>query len=185
MGLCSVKCSITILVFVVTWWFGKTLQIWYVLVKKLAFVCLPYICFWSCWWYLFSILMLGSQAEFMEHDEKPLPIDIRTLGQLAEKVRICFWENIETSSRWQSLELGKCGCLGMCFLQFCLLETDVSGLETSIFSGIKVYCSISCDNFWVIFSSNSVMRMPRPCTIRRWSLKEHSPWLLKLSRPWM
>lgn len=28
----------------------------------------------------------------MEHDEKPLPIDIRTLGQLAEKVglfRIC------------------------------------------------------------------------------------------------
>jgi hypothetical protein len=30
----------------------------------------------------------GDQAEFMEHDEKPLPIDIRTLGQLAEKVSL-------------------------------------------------------------------------------------------------
>lgn len=29
------------------------------------------------------------QAEFMEHDEKPLPIDIRLLGALAEKV-LCF-----------------------------------------------------------------------------------------------
>jgi FKBP12-rapamycin complex-associated protein len=28
---------------------------------------------------------LLNLAEFMEHDEKPLPIDIRTLGQLAEK----------------------------------------------------------------------------------------------------
>lgn len=28
------------------------------------------------------------QAEFMEHDERPLPIDIRLLGALAEKVRI-------------------------------------------------------------------------------------------------
>lgn len=27
------------------------------------------------------------QAEFMEHDERPLPIDIRLLGALAEKVR--------------------------------------------------------------------------------------------------
>jgi hypothetical protein len=26
------------------------------------------------------------QAEFMEHDEKPLPIDIRLLGALADKV---------------------------------------------------------------------------------------------------
>ena len=31
-------------------------------------------------------LMHGLQAEFMEHDEKPLPIDIRLLGALAEKV---------------------------------------------------------------------------------------------------
>lgn len=38
--------------------------------------------------------MLGSQAEFMEHDEKPLPIDIRTLGQLAEKVSICIGEHM-------------------------------------------------------------------------------------------
>lgn len=30
------------------------------------------------------------QAEFMEHDEKPLPIDIRLLGALAEKVNSMF-----------------------------------------------------------------------------------------------
>lgn len=35
----------------------------------------------------FYVLMnLFLQAEFMEHDEKPLPIDIRLLGALAEKV---------------------------------------------------------------------------------------------------
>lgn len=34
--------------------------------------------------------MLIFQAEFMEHDEKPLPIDIRLLGALAEKVAFSF-----------------------------------------------------------------------------------------------
>lgn len=32
-----------------------------------------------------------GQAEFMEHDEKPLPIDTRLLGALAEKVIFLFW----------------------------------------------------------------------------------------------
>lgn len=36
----------------------------------------------------------GDQAEFMEHDEKPLPIDIRTLGQLAEKVLAFLWQSL-------------------------------------------------------------------------------------------
>lgn len=38
--------------------------------------------------YFFSLLFnsLTFQAEFMEHDEKALPIDIRLLGALAEKV---------------------------------------------------------------------------------------------------
>lgn len=33
------------------------------------------------------IASLLNLAEFMEHDEKPLPVDIRTLGALAEKCR--------------------------------------------------------------------------------------------------
>lgn len=38
------------------------------------------------------------QAEFMEHDEKPLPIDIRTLGQLAEKVGLVSVRSAEGST---------------------------------------------------------------------------------------
>ena len=34
--------------------------------------------------------VLFGQAEFMEHDEKPLPIDTRLLGALAEKVIFLF-----------------------------------------------------------------------------------------------
>ena len=37
---------------------------------------------------LFNQFIIELQAEFMEHDEKPLPIDIRLLGALAEKVYI-------------------------------------------------------------------------------------------------
>lgn len=36
--------------------------------------------------YVLGFNWLIFQAEFMEHDEKPLPIDIRLLGALAEKV---------------------------------------------------------------------------------------------------
>lgn len=36
--------------------------------------------------YALLFLLLNLQAEFMEHDEKHLPIDIRLLGALAEKV---------------------------------------------------------------------------------------------------
>ena len=49
---------------------------------------------WS-WILLFFLLSFFSnklifQAEFMEHDEKALPIDIRLLGALAEKVTSDF-----------------------------------------------------------------------------------------------
>lgn len=39
------------------------------------------------WDLMTGYVFCGHQAEFMEHDEKPIPIDIRTLGALAEKVR--------------------------------------------------------------------------------------------------
>lgn len=36
------------------------------------------------------------QAEFMEHDEKPLPIDIRLLGALADKVRLFYFSYLSS-----------------------------------------------------------------------------------------
>lgn len=44
--------------------------------------CTLYLCYPS-----FEQFLFRFQAEFMEHDERPLPIDIRLLGALAEKVR--------------------------------------------------------------------------------------------------
>jgi len=39
----------------------------------------------------YLIVLFCKQAEFMEHDEKPLPIDTRLLGALAEKVSFLFF----------------------------------------------------------------------------------------------
>jgi hypothetical protein len=47
-------------------------------------------------------------------------------------------------------------------------------------------CSIRFNNSNKPFTAfvNSVMRMQRLCTTRRWNLKEHSLWILTWSRPW-
>lgn len=64
------------------------------------------------------------QAEFMEHDEKPLPIDIRLLGALADKV--CFIRrHFQSLSRKIFLTSCLCrisSCLISC-LSFCVVNT--------------------------------------------------------------
>lgn len=57
-------------------------------------------------------IVITDQAEFMEHDEKPLPIDTRLLGALAEKVCVVSLYNyIEISVKHLILNVIFCGSI--------------------------------------------------------------------------
>lgn len=72
------------------------------------------------------VTSLLNLAEFMEHDEKALPLDYRTLGALAEKchafAKALHYKEIEFQTSPQTVSPQRCSWMGlMLTLTFCIL----------------------------------------------------------------
>ena len=106
----------------------------------------------------------------MEHDEKPLPIDIRLLGALAEKVFL-----------FSFLSFGVHVCVYMFMMYTCPCSMHAA-LLNNFFTVIGLFRRLCLIPFMsCCFSmAHSVVHLQKPCTIKKWNLKEHVPrrWML-------